>query len=136
MKTFLRLTFAIIIAELILIVLITLFQEVLANGVILGKSSLKDLLIGGLGTLIAGFLAAILASILAKKNKTTAIIILSCLVVIETTYLILTGKINNPIWFDVLAAILLIGSFWIGLIAYNNYVKKLNYSLPNEKFQP
>ncbi|WP_298899722.1 hypothetical protein [uncultured Psychroserpens sp.] len=118
-----RIILAVICAEILLIVLITMAQEVIVNGVKLNTSPTSDIIIGGLGTLLSGAIAGSAATLIVGKNNNLPIIILSIFVVIETTYLIVADKINNPIWFDAMAAISLIGTIWLGYY-FNKFLFK------------
>lgn len=133
-KNMLRVVMGVIVAELVMVTLITIFQETLAGGVIIGKSSLMSLIIGGLGTLMAGFLAGGLSSLLAGNGARIAAGILSCLVVLETSYLIVADKLNNPVWFDVLAALSLIGVIWLGYLVFTKQFRfpGFRFSRPEE----
>lgn len=117
-KRVFQIALAVICGELLMIILITLAQEVVVNGVKVGTSPISDIAIGGIGTLLSGAIAGFIATLIVGRTSKLPALILSILVVTETTYLILSNKILNPIWFDALAALSLIGSIWIGYYLY------------------
>ncbi|WP_298896862.1 hypothetical protein [uncultured Psychroserpens sp.] len=125
MKTnkILKIILAVIIGEVLMILLITLAQEIIVDGVKLNSSPISNIIIGGLGTLMSGLTVGAVATCVAGKSNYIPIIILSIFVVIETTYLIIADKINNPIWFDAMAAISLIGTIWLGYY-FNKFLFK------------
>lgn len=104
---------ATIVGEILLILLTTVAQEVVVDGLYVEHSSILDLLIGGSATLIAGIISGFVAAQIATKSNVPQCLI-SILIVIETTYLILAQKTENPEWFDIVSAVSLILSVWIG----------------------
>ena len=101
--------------EIVLILLTTVAQEVLVNGVYIESSSVDDLILGGIATLIAGIISGIVASSIGGKLNNKPHIFISILIGIETLYLISSGKAtNNPLWFDIISGIALIISIWVG----------------------
>ncbi len=88
--------------------LITLVQETWFGGVQWGKTPLGALTIAGFFTCVAAALGAVTATAIARLTGRVAAAIMSCLVVLETTTLIITGKVAGPLWFDLLAAASLI----------------------------
>ncbi|TVZ59478.1 hypothetical protein NA63_2013 [Flavobacteriaceae bacterium MAR_2010_105] len=109
---------AIVVGELLLVLLTTLAQEVLVDGVHLYKSSLADMIIGGGATLLAGAVSGFTAAFIAGQSVKIPHAIISILIVVETTYLILSNKVSGPLWFDIISALLLIGSVWVGYYLY------------------
>ncbi len=93
---------------------ITAVQEWIFHGVNYYKSSLIVLAIAGLGTFLSAVAAGWIAfRINAYKTKYSNYI-MCILVVCETTWLITTNRANNPLWFDILAALSLIAGILIG----------------------
>ncbi|TXN37256.1 hypothetical protein FVB32_02925 [Flagellimonas hymeniacidonis] len=129
-KNYLKIALAVISGELLMVLLITLAQEIVVPGVKLGISSTSDIIIGGFGTLLSGTIAGFTATLIGGKTTTLPSILLSILVVLETSYLIFANKILNPVWFDVTAALSLIGAIWVGyyLCANGFFFKKDNIS--------
>jgi len=94
--------------------LITLVQEAWFGGVAWGKTPLGVLAIAGFFTCVAAAIGAVTATAIARPTGRVAAAIMSCLVVIETSTLIVTGKVAGPLWFDLLAAASLIVAILLG----------------------
>lgn len=122
-KQILKTILAIICGEIILVLLTTFAQEVLVNGVQIETSPPRDVIIGGMGTIISGIIAGFVATLIGGTSSKIPAIGLTILVTIETTLLIILEKINNPVWFDILAALSLIGAIWIGYYIFQKYKK-------------
>lgn len=113
----LKILLSIIIGELVLVVATTVAQEVLFDGIGL-SSPLPELLIGGFATFIAAILSGFVARIILKKPVKIVAIVLSIFITIETSYLTITDKTADPVWFDILAGFSLIIGVWLGFYAY------------------
>lgn len=92
----------------LMVALITLVQEVWLGGVSWGKSPLGVLALAGILTSVAAAIGALAATAIARPTGRIAAAVMSGWVVIETTVLIVTGKVAGPLWFDLLAAVSLI----------------------------
>jgi len=114
MNSIVKIILATVVGEIILIILTTVAQEVLVDGVSLNTSSNPDLIIGGIATLVAGAIAGAVATLIVGNNDKLPVLIICILIVVESTYLIASGKVSSPIWFDILSAIALIASVSIG----------------------
>lgn len=112
MITALRTGLGVIVGYLLMVLLITLVQEVWFGGVSFGKSSWGVLLIAGALTFCAAVMGGMAATAIAGRRSRTAGWIMSVLVVLETTYLMITGKVAGPVWFDLLAS----GSLVVGIL--------------------
>jgi hypothetical protein len=123
-KLVLNTILAVIAGEVALAVLTTIAQEVLVDGVHWGISSTFDLLLGGIATLIAGVASGVLAVIIGGRGNSWPHIFLSLLIATETSYLIVSEKIGNPLWFAILSAAGLIAAVWLGFY----FFKKNNRS--------
>lgn len=100
--------------------LITLWQSGVFHETISYHGSSRSVLyIGGLGTVLSAVIAGWVAGRAFNFTSDLPHIIMSVLVVIESTYLTLADKTGDPLWFDILAALsLIIGiffGFWVGL---------------------
>jgi hypothetical protein len=119
--------FIIILATVIgyglMVLLITSVQEWIFNGVSYNKSSFAVLAIAGLGTFLSAVAGGWVAFRINSQKTRLSNIIMSALVVAETTWLLLTWKADNPVWFDVLASFSLI----IGIMLSCNvsYLRRL-----------
>lgn len=94
--------------------LITLVQEAWFGGVGWSKTPLGMLAIAGFFTCVAAAIGAVAATAIARPTGRVAAAIMSCLVVIETTTLIVTGEVTGPLWFDLLSAASLIVAILLG----------------------
>lgn len=109
-----RLVLSTIAGYALMVVLITLVQESWFGGVGWRESSLPVLAVAGLLTCVAGAAGAAAATALAAHAGRTPARLMALLVVVETTTLLLTGRLGGPLWFDVLAALSLIASILLG----------------------
>jgi len=109
----LRIIVAILVGEILLVLLTTVAQEVLVDGVYIEHSSVSDLILGGTATLLAGAISGYVAGYISLKSK-VPLIVISLLITIETIYLITANKTDGPIWFDVVSALALIFSVCFG----------------------
>ena len=114
MKKLLRTFAGVVCGYGVLVVLITLVQETWFGGVGWGKTPRGALAIAGFFTFVAAAVGGVAATAIARLTGRVAAAILSCLVVLETTTLIVTGKVTGPLWFDVLAAASLIVAIVLG----------------------
>ena len=110
-KTFL----AVLVGEIALVLLTTLAQEVLFNGISYSESSQAELIFGGLATFIAAVLAGYIAALIGGLKNSWPHLIISVLIIIEMSYLISNDLTKDPLWFDMLAGFSLILGVWIGL---------------------
>lgn len=110
----LRLIGAIVLGEALLVILITLVQENLFGGVSWTETPLLPLGLAGLGTFVSAVVAGYMAQWVFKKRGFIPHIILTVLIVLETTYLLMNDKTTDPLWFDLLAAASLIAGVWLG----------------------
>ncbi len=110
----LRLLGAIIIGEIALAVGTTVAQEVLFNGIRFNTSSWFTIMVGGLATFLAATGAGWVARWVAGVGHKAVPIVLSLLIITETTYLISQQVSGDPIWFDVLAGLSLVVGVCLG----------------------
>ena len=114
MRKLLRTVAGVVCGYLLMGLLIILVQEVWFGGVEWGKTPLGVLTIAGLFTCVAAAVGAVTASAIARPTGRVAAAIMSCLVVVETTTLIVTGTVTGPLWVDLLAAASLIVAILLG----------------------
>lgn len=113
-KKIFRIVLAIIGGEIALIIFATMAQEVLFNGISYTTSSFSEIVFGGLATFIAAILAGVVARLIIHGKINLVPWGISVLIILEMTYLIITGKTGDPIWFDILAGGSLIAGVWLG----------------------
>lgn len=103
-----------VIGYVVMVLLITLVQEVLFGGVSFGESSTGVLLGAGLLTVGCAVVGGWLAARIAGHRPWLVAGIMSALVAAETTALVVTGRVGGPLWFDVLAALSLMAGLFAG----------------------
>lgn len=122
MKTFLAIILAAVLGEITLILGTTLAQEVLFDGIDYYTSPMSDIVFGGLATFIAAVLAGVVAAMPVKAVSRLPHLIISLIIVMETTYLMASGSLNGPLWFDLLALASLIIGVWAGHYASKVFI--------------
>lgn len=122
-KGLLWIVLAAVIGEVALVLLTTLAQEALFDGISYSTSSNFDIIFGGLATFIAAVLSGIVTSIIARRYSYWPHIIISLVITAETTFLIAKGKTGDPIWADALAGLSLILGVWLGRFLVMKYPK-------------
>ncbi len=105
---------AAVLGEITLILLTTLAQEVLFDGIDYYASSMSEIVFGGMATFMAAVLAGMVAAVPVKAMSRIPQLIISIIIVLETTYLMASGSLNGPGWFDLLASGSLIIGVWAG----------------------
>lgn len=110
----LKIFLAVIVGEIVLVLGTILVQEVIFHGIDWYSSNLWELTLAGLGSFAVAAVAGAAAYWVVNRNTETPIGILSLLVIVETFWIIQTGRATGPIWFEVLAATTLIAGFWAG----------------------
>ncbi|HEX5708147.1 MAG TPA: hypothetical protein VFX96_12670 [Pyrinomonadaceae bacterium] len=108
----LRSVAAVMVGYVTMVVLITLVQETLFGGVSLQKSSPGVLVAAGAGTFLAAVVGGAVAGLIAPARPQLHALAMCVMVVIETSYLVATGRVGGPLWFDLMAA----GSLVVGII--------------------
>ena len=97
----------------VMVVLITLVQEWWFGGVQFGRSSLTVLVVAGVLTSLAAAVGGTLATLISRPTGRAAAIAMCCIVAVETTVLVATGRIAGPLWFDLAGA----GSLVVAILA-------------------
>lgn len=122
MKKSLTIILAAVFGEITLILGTTLAQEVLFDGIDYYTSPMSDIVFGGLATFIAAVLAGVVAAMPVKALSRVPHLIISLIIVMETTYLMASGSLNGPEWFDLLASASLIIGVWAGHYASKVFI--------------
>lgn len=113
---------AAVLGEITLILGTTLAQEELFDGIDYYTSPMSDIVFGGLATFIAAVLAGIVAAMAVKAVSRIPHLIISLIIVLETTYLMASGSLNGPVWFDMLGSASLIMGVWAGHYASKVFI--------------
>jgi len=128
-KNIIRIILAILGGEIALILLTTIAQEVLFSGIRYNSSSNFELVFGGLATFAAAVLAGFIAHLIKAKNKIIPLVI-SLIIITETTYLISINLSKDPVWFDAIAGASLIIGVWMGFF-FKELLKNKGWSTNN-----
>ncbi len=131
---YIRIFLAVVAGEIALILLSSLVQAVLFDGIFWTKSSWSELLIGGVLTVLAALVSGMVAMIIVKRANYFPHVGLSLLVAAETSWLIATHQTPDPAWFDALAGLSLIGGIWLGGWLLARKAKLLSNSLGGTAF--
>jgi hypothetical protein len=123
MKKLLRTVAGVVCGYALMVVLITFVQENWFGGVGWGKTPVGTLAIAGFFTCVSAAVGAIVATAIARPTGLLAAAIMSCVVVIETTTLVATGKVAGPLWFDILAAASLIAAILLGAELFLRFIR-------------
>jgi hypothetical protein len=114
MKKLFRTVAGVVCGYAVMVVLITLVQESWFGGVGWDRTPKGTLAVAGFFTCVAAAIGAVVATAIGRPTGLLAAAIMSCVVVIETTTLIATGKVAGPLWFDIVSAACLIAAILIG----------------------
>lgn len=123
MKKLLRTVVGVVCGYALMVALITLVQENWFGGVGWDKTPLGILAIAGFFTCVGAAVGGMVATAIARPAGLLAPAIMSCIVVIETTTLVATGKVAGPLWFDILAAASLIAAILLGAELFLRFVR-------------
>ena len=123
MKKLLRTVVGVVCGYALMVALITLVQEYWFGGVGWDKTPLGTLAIAGFFSCVAAAVGGMVATAIARPAGLLAAAIMSCVVVIETTTLVATGKVAGPLWFDILAAASLIAAILLGAELFLRFVR-------------
>jgi hypothetical protein len=102
---------AVVVGYAAMVLLITLVQEVLFGGVSFHTSSFAELVAAGGLTFLCACTGGFLAAVIAGRRAHLHALAMSVMVGIETTVLVLTGRVGGRLWFDLAAA----GSLVVGI---------------------
>lgn len=104
----LKLLVSVVVGYAVMVLAITLVQEVFFNGVQIGKTPIWQIGVIGIGTVLSAFLGGYVSQLINRKHALTPQIIMSAMTVVETIYLISNNITGNPIWFEIPAELSLI----------------------------
>lgn len=103
---------AVVIGYTAMILVIFAAQEGLFGGIVYGTTPLPQLLVAGALTFVGAVVGGAVAARIFGRPWFPPAMFLCGLVVLETTYMISTRRLDGPLWFDVLAA----SSLLVGLL--------------------
>ena len=96
--------------------LITLVQETWLGGVSFTHSPWSLLLVAGFFTFLSAVAGGCLAAWICSHHPVRHGLVMSAVVVGETTWLITTGRTYDPVWFDMAAGASLIAGIQLGTL--------------------
>lgn len=114
----------VVVGYAMMVVLITLVQEVWFGGVGWNETPFGPLAVAGLFTCVAGAIGAIVACAIARLAGRLAAVVMAILTVVETTVLLLGGTLSGPLWFDVASEASLAAAILIGGEIYVRYLAR------------
>src|SRR5262245_31554755 len=117
MKTFLRTAAGFVCGYAIMVVLITLVQETWFGGVAYGTTPPVTLALAGFLTCVCGGIGGATAAAIGANGRIPGAL-MGAMVVVETTVLIVTGRLAGPLWFDIVSAGSLIVAILVGSEVY------------------
>lgn len=121
-RTIAHIILAALVGEIVLILLTTVAQEVLFDGIDYYNSSMFDIFFGGIATFIAAVIAGLVAALIVRGKTVVPQLIISVIIVVETSALILTGVLHGPLWFDIAGGFSLILGVWAGHFAAHAFL--------------
>ena len=108
----LRILLGVVAGYAVMVLAITAVQEWWFGGVGWYESSLGELGVAGLFTCLSAALGSAVGTVAAGYPGRVVANVMSLLVITETTTLTIQGRLDGPLWFDLLAAAgLLVGIF-------------------------
>ena len=124
-KRIARIFLAVIAGEAALVLLTTIAQEVLFNGIDYYTSGRSDMILGGLATLLAAVIAGAIAAIIPEDRIHIPPLVISMIILLEVSYLYTAGILTGPLWFDVLSGLSLVAGIWMGyyIILRSGFIK-------------
>jgi hypothetical protein len=102
----------------------TLVQEVWLGGVSYRDSERLVLALAGVVTPLCAFAGGLAGALLAGRSRWLAAAILCGLIIVETTYLYTTRRVDGPLWFEAGAAAALIAAVCAATWLSGRYVAR------------
>ncbi len=116
----LRILGGVVLGYAILIIGITLVQEVWLERPHLGETKVLTIITVGLACMFVSAVGGFMAGVVSGKAGMAPQKVMSVLILIETTVLVWSGQVDNPFWFEILAAASLIFSILAGGWCYHS----------------
>ena len=102
----------------------TLVQEVWLGGVSYRESERLVLVLAGIFTPLRAFAGGLVSALVAGRSRWLAAAILCGLIMVETTYLYTTQRVDGPLWFEAGAAAALILALCVATWLSAHYVAR------------
>ncbi len=131
LKNLIFMILAIALGEIALILLTTIAQEVVFDGVSYHASTMTTIVFGGFFTFLAAGIAGFIARITGRYYTLIIPSVISFFIITEMTYLIFSGATKDPVWFDLISGSGLIVGIWVGY-----HYQELKNSFFDNTFHP
>lgn len=115
----LRIILAVVAGEFLLVLLTTIAQETIFGGISYTHSPTSHLILGGAGTFLAAFIAGLAAYLVVRRQSLIPNIVISLLILAESTWLIFYRPSPDPLWFELMASFSLLVGVWLGVLVFN-----------------
>jgi hypothetical protein len=102
----------------------TLVQEAWLGGVSYRESERLVLVLAGIFTPLCAFAGGLVSALVAGRSRWLAAAILCGLIMVETTYLYTTQRVDGPLWFEAGAAAALILALCVATWLSAHYVAR------------
>jgi hypothetical protein len=102
----------------------TLVQEAWLGGVSYRESERLVLVLAGIFTPLCAFAGGLVSALVAGRSRWLAAAILCGLIMVETTYLYTTQRVDGPLWFEAGAAAALILALCVATWLRAHYVAR------------
>lgn len=103
---------------------ILIVQEGIFGGVVYQTTPLPQLLVAGALTAASAVAGGVVAAVCFGRPFYPPALIICGLVVLETSYMIGSGRLPGPVWFDVMAACSLLVGILLGVFAVKRWRSK------------
>ncbi len=102
----------------VMFLLITIVQEGVFGGVVYGETPLTQLVLAGVLTMFSAVVGGWVAARVFGKPYFPPALIMCALVLLETVYMTLAGRLPGPVWFDFAASSSLVVGIILGVILF------------------
>jgi len=99
----------------VLVLLATLVQEFWLGGVSYRLSNMTTLALAGVFTPLSAVVAGFVTASIARRQLFAHVLPICLAIAVETTFLYRTGRVDGPLWFEILAAVSLIAGVLLGV---------------------
>lgn len=99
----------------VLVLLATLVQEFWLGGVSYRVSSMTTLVLAGVFTPLSAVVAGFVTASIVRRQLIAHVLPICLAIAVETTFLYRAGRVDGPLWFEILAAASLIGGVLLGV---------------------
>lgn len=105
---------AVLAGYIVMVLLITVVQELIFGGVSYQTTPMPQLLIVGVLTAFSAVAGGAVAAKIFGNPWYTPALAMCGLIILETTYMTSAGKLDGPLWFDIAAASSLVVGILVG----------------------